>query len=155
MTRLTARTQGNRAVVVTRRFAAPPEKVWRALTENTLLRQWMATEPGELKSVEGQAVPGGSHHFVWDDQGKDMNMTATYDVLDAPTLLRYREAWPEYGFMESQVETRLKAVDGGTEMEMTITFASAEARDQAVASGMTDGMEATYANLDRLLEEQG
>lgn len=46
-------------------------------------------------------------------------------------------------------------VDGGTEMEMTITFASAEARDQAVASGMTDGMEATYANLDRLLEEQG
>jgi hypothetical protein len=37
------------------------------------------------------------------------------------------------------------------EMRMTITFATAESRDQALEVGMAEGMEATYANMDRLL----
>ena len=74
-----------------------------------------------------------------------------YDLLDAPNLIRHRETWPEYGFMESTVETRLTPAPGGTEMRMVITFPNTEARDQALSFGMTDGMEAMYANLDTLL----
>jgi hypothetical protein len=35
-----------------------------------------------------------------------------------------------------------------------VDFGSKEARDAAVATGMTDGMEQSYQGLDRLLEAQ-
>jgi hypothetical protein len=38
-------------------------------------------------------------------------------------------------------------------MEMTIVYASAEARDGALKSGMADGMEAGYARLDAIFAE--
>ena len=151
MTKLIAKSKGGRDVVVTRQFAAPPEKVWEALTDTALMRQWMTSDFGPLKSLTGEAVVDGTHHFVWDTDGKDMNMIATYDLLEPPVLIRHREAWPEYGYMESLVETRLAAAPGGTEMRMTITFATDEARDQALEVGMAEGMEATYANMDKLL----
>ncbi|TRW97231.1 hypothetical protein FNJ84_06820 [Paracoccus sp. M683] len=151
MTKLIAKAEGDRDVVVTRRFAAPPEKVWKAITDTALMRQWMTSDFGALKSLTGEAVVGGQHHFTWDNEGTDMNMIATYDLLEAPTLIRHRESWPEYGYMENHIETRLIAVEDGTEMHMVITFANAEARDQTLAVGMTEGMEATYANLDKLL----
>jgi hypothetical protein len=39
-------------------------------------------------------------------------------------------------------------------MTTAIDFGSKEARDAAVATGMTDGMEQSYQLLDRLLDER-
>lgn len=151
MTKLVAKAQGDRDIIVTRHFAAPPEKVWQAITETALMRQWMTSDFGALKSLTGSAVVGGTHHFIWDNEGADMNMIATYDLLDAPNTIRHRETWPEFDFMESVVETRLSPAPGGTDMQMTITFATAEARDQSLEFGMSDGMEAMYVTLDQFL----
>jgi uncharacterized protein YndB with AHSA1/START domain len=41
-----------------------------------------------------------------------------------------------------------------TTMVTLIDFGSKEARDAAVATGMTDGMEKSYQLLDRLLDER-
>jgi hypothetical protein len=41
-----------------------------------------------------------------------------------------------------------------TTVTSLIDFGSKEARDAAVATGMTDGMEQSYQLLDRLLDEQ-
>jgi hypothetical protein len=38
---------------------------------------------------------------------------------------------------------------------MTIRYASTEARDAALKTGMTDGMEMSFQQLDTLLAEQG
>jgi uncharacterized protein YndB with AHSA1/START domain len=43
---------------------------------------------------------------------------------------------------------------GVTTVTTLIDFGSKEARDAAVATGMTDGMEQSYQLLDRLLREQ-
>ena len=40
MTKLTIDTEGDRYVVVTRRFAAAPEAVYRAHTEPELIQRW-------------------------------------------------------------------------------------------------------------------
>ena len=40
---------------------------------------------------------------------------------------------------------------GATTMRITQTYASKEARDGAIASGMDEGMEACYKQLDALL----
>jgi hypothetical protein len=45
--------------------------------------------------------------------------------------------------------------DGGvTTVTTLIDFGSKEARDGAMATGMTDGMEQSYKLLDRLLDDQ-
>ncbi|NND43246.1 MAG: hypothetical protein HKM96_13315, partial [Boseongicola sp.] len=49
------------------------------------------------------------------------------------------------------VETRFEADPDGTLMTMTITYASAEQREAAVASGMEDGMAFSYDTLEKAL----
>ena len=44
---------------------------------------------------------------------------------------------------------------GVTTHTMTIRYASTEARDAALKTGMTDGMELSFQQLDTLLAEQG
>jgi hypothetical protein len=41
MSKMTIRTEGETDVVVTRRFAAPPEALYRAHTEPKLIQKWL------------------------------------------------------------------------------------------------------------------
>ena len=41
MSKMTLKTEGDRYVVVTRRFAAPPEAVYRAHLEPKLIQKWL------------------------------------------------------------------------------------------------------------------
>lgn len=49
-------------------------------------------------------------------------------------------------------ELTLTPVEGGTLLSIVITYPSAEVRDTVLATGMVDGMEASYARLDRELQ---
>ena len=40
MTKMTLKTEGDQHVVVTRRFAASPEAVYRAHTEPSIIQKW-------------------------------------------------------------------------------------------------------------------
>src|SRR5438552_15841795 len=46
MSKLTLKTEGDRHIVVTRRFAAAPEAVYRAHTDPALVRKWMLGPDG-------------------------------------------------------------------------------------------------------------
>lgn len=46
MSKLTLKTEGDRHIVVTRRFAAPPEAVYRAHTEPALIQKWLLGPDG-------------------------------------------------------------------------------------------------------------
>ena len=50
--------------------------------------------------------------------------------------------------------SELTEKNGVTTHKMTIHYESKEARDAAVQTGMTDGMEQGYLRLDDLLAEQ-
>jgi hypothetical protein len=45
-------------------------------------------------------------------------------------------------------ELTFKEVDGGTLVNIVITYPSTEVRDMVLASGMVDGMETSYARLE-------
>ena len=45
-------------------------------------------------------------------------------------------------------ELTLTPVEGGTLLSLVITYANAEVRDAVLATGMTDGMETSYARLE-------
>jgi uncharacterized protein YndB with AHSA1/START domain len=49
-------------------------------------------------------------------------------------------------------ELTLTPVQGGTLPSLVITYANTEMRDAVLATGMTDGMETSYARLEGLLE---
>jgi uncharacterized protein YndB with AHSA1/START domain len=50
------------------------------------------------------------------------------------------------------VSLELSEQNGVTTLVCNLTFASKEARDDAVSTGMTDGMEHSYARLDDMFK---
>ena len=53
---------GDTDVTIRRSFSHPPAKVWRALTEPSLIRQWLSPD---LTGCEMDARPGGSFRYDW------------------------------------------------------------------------------------------
>ena len=53
---------GETDVIIRRRFSHAPAKVWRALTEPALIRQWLSPDLTECRM---DPRPGGSFHYAW------------------------------------------------------------------------------------------
>jgi uncharacterized protein YndB with AHSA1/START domain len=56
---------------------------------------------------------------------------------------------------EALITVTFKEKGGITTVATLMDFGTKEARDAAVSTGMTDGMEMSYQLLDALLEERG
>ena len=66
MSKMTLKTEGDRHVVVTRRFAAAPEAVYRAHTEPALIQKWLLGPDGWTMPVcINEARPGGKIRYEW------------------------------------------------------------------------------------------
>lgn len=154
MTKMTLKTEGDRHVVVTRRFAAPPHAVYRAHTEAALMRQWMLGPEGWTMPVcISEAWPGGRLRCEWSDgQGGGFYLTGEYlEVEPEHRVVHVERMHLPDATPDNHVETRF-APDGagGTLLTMRMTLPSAEARAAMLATGMEDGMEASYARLDAM-----
>jgi uncharacterized protein YndB with AHSA1/START domain len=53
------------------------------------------------------------------------------------------------------ITVEFQEADGLTLVTTTIAFATKEDRDAGINSGMTDGMEMSYQNLDKMLTTEG
>jgi uncharacterized protein YndB with AHSA1/START domain len=157
MTRLEIETPGETQIVLRRFFAAPPALVFRAHVDAALIPLWMNIMPGwSMPVVESDPRPGGRFLFRWDDgQGGGFRIEGEYHEIDAPHRIRHVERMflPD-PTPDNAVETQFRAGDGGTHLHMTMTLPDAAARQAMLQTGMTEGMEMTYARLDALLAEQ-
>ena len=83
MSKLTLMTEGDKHVVVTRRFAAPPEAVYRAHTEPKLIQKWMLGPDGWTMPVcVCEARPGGKIRYEWaDGKGGGFYLTGEFVEL--------------------------------------------------------------------------
>jgi uncharacterized protein YndB with AHSA1/START domain len=152
--RLQVALDGDTDIILRRDFAAPPAKVWRALTEPALIRQWMWAFDWPMTVCEIDLRPGGTFRYGYTKDGPEggsFHFEGPILAAEPPHLLRHRELFNGDPSMASDVETRLEARGVGTRMTMTLRYANADARAAAVATGMTDGMEETYGKLDALL----
>ncbi|KRQ12543.1 uncharacterized protein YndB with AHSA1/START domain [Bradyrhizobium sp. USDA 4503] len=153
MSKLTLKTEGDRYVVVTRRFVAPPEAVYRAHTEPELLQKWLLGPDGWTMPVcISEAKPGGRIRYEWTDgKGGGFHLTGEYLALEPFSRIVHVERMhlPD-PTPDNHVETRF-ALDGdGTLMTMRMTLPDAETRAAMLATGMEHGMEDSYARLDRM-----
>ena len=153
----------DREVKVARSFNAPRALVYRAYTEPELLRRWLLGPPGwSMPVCEMDVRVGGTFRWRWrnEQDGNEFGFTGSFREVQAPARLVHTEAYDPGtvggGYPgEDAIVTVTFAEDGGvTTMTTLIDFGSKEAREAAMATGMTDGMEQSYQLLDGLLNEQ-
>lgn len=105
---MTTPDTSTRSVIVERHFPYPPEKVWRALTETSLIEHWLMKN--DFQPVVGRAFnlrmdpvpnwngvidcqvlavdPGRTLSYTWSTLGLESVVTFTLTPTDAGTQLR-------------------------------------------------------------------
>jgi uncharacterized protein YndB with AHSA1/START domain len=152
-----------REVKVTRSFKAPRALVYRAYTEPQLLQRWLLGPPGwSMPVCEMDVRVGGRYRWRWrnDQDGSEFGFTGTFREVQPAARLVHTEAYDPgtagdgYPGNEAIVVVTFAEEGGVTTVTTLIDFGTKEARDAAVATGMTDGMEESYQLLDRLLGDK-
>jgi uncharacterized protein YndB with AHSA1/START domain len=138
--------------------------VYRAYTEPELVQKWLLGPPGwSMPVCEMDVRVGGRYTWRWrnDQDGSEFGFAGTFREVLPPSKLVHTEAYDPgtigggYPGKEAIVTVTFAEEGGVTTVTSLIDFGSKEARDGAMATGMTDGMEQSYQLLDRLLSEQG
>lgn len=152
----------DREVKVTRSFRAPRALVYRAFTEPALVQRWLLGPPGwSMPVCEMDVRVGGRYRWRWrsDKDVREFGFAGTFREVQARSKLVHTEAFDPgtvgggYPGSEALVTVTFDEESGVTTVTSLIDFGSKEARDGAVKTGMTDGMEQSYQLLDRLLGE--
>jgi len=154
MSKLKLTTEGDTHIVVTRRFDAAPEAVYRAHTDPKLVQKWLLGPEGWTMPVcINEAKPGGKIRYEWTN-GKGAGFSLTGEYLELVPFSRIahveRMHLPD-PTPDSHVETRFDADGTGTLMTMRMTLPDTQTRAAMLATGMEHGMEASYVRLEGLL----
>src|SRR5262249_17046541 len=144
MSKLTLRTEGDRYVIVSRRFAALPEAVYRAHTETELIQKWMLGPEGWTMPVcVCEARPGGKIRFEWAaGKGGGFYLTGKFiELVPFSKIVHAERMHLPDPTPDNHIETRFEAEGTGTLMTMRMTLPDANARAAMLATGMESGME--------------
>ncbi len=148
------KTEGDQHVVVTRRFAATPELVYRAHVEPALLQQWLLGPDGWTMPVcICEPRPGGRIRYEWtNDAGHGFHLTGEFVALEPFSRIVHIERMhlPD-PTPDNHVETRFEPDGTGTLMTMRMTVPNAEVREAMLRTGMDVGMEISYARLETMI----
>lgn len=154
MSKLSLHTEGDKYIVVTRRFAAPPEAVYRAHTEPELIQKWLLGPEGWTMPVcISEPRPGGKIRYEWTNgKGGAFSLTGEYLELEPPNRIVHVERMHLPGpTPDNHVETRFDPDRAGTLMTLRMTLPDAETRAQMLATGMEHGMETSYVRLESIV----
>jgi uncharacterized protein YndB with AHSA1/START domain len=149
----------DREVRVTRTFDAPRQLVWDAHTKPELMRKWLGYDGWDMPVCDMDVRVGGKYRWQWKsrEDGKQFGFFGTFTEVNAPSKLMHDEYFDPGDIGGTMpvgdpciVSVELTEQSGVTTLVCNMTFASKEAREDAVSTGMTDGMEYSYTRLDDL-----
>ena len=132
-------TEQETVLRLTRRFAAPRERVFDAWTNPDVLRTWWAAFPTwETPTAEVDLRPGGRYRLAMRDpeSGDTHTLVGEYREIDRPERLSYTWTWegssPEMqGSEDTLVVVEFRDDGGATEVTVTHSgFDTAALRDQ-------------------------
>ena len=153
MSKLTLKTEGDRHLVVTRRFAASPEAVYRAHTEPALIQRWMLGPEGwSMPVCICEARPGGRIRYEWTNaKGGGFHLTGEFiELVPFGRIVHVERMHLPDPTPDNHVETRFEPDGSGTLMTMRMTLPDAQTRAAMLATGMEKGMEDSYVRLDKM-----
>jgi uncharacterized protein YndB with AHSA1/START domain len=153
MSKMTMKTEGYTHLIVTRRFTAPPEAVYRAHTEPELIKKWLLGPEGwSMPVCISEVRPGGKIRYEWTNgKGGGFHLTGEYLELNPYSRIVHVERMhlPD-PTPDNHVETRFDRDGEGTWMTLRMTLPDEQTRANMLASGMEGGMEASYLRLDEM-----
>jgi uncharacterized protein YndB with AHSA1/START domain len=154
MSKLTLRTEGDTHIIVTRRFAAPPEAVYRAHTDPQLIRKWLLGPDGWTMPVcINEARPGGKIRYEWTDgKGGGFFLTGEYiELVPFSRIVHVERMHLPDPTPDNHVETTFRRDGQGTLMMLRMTLPDAVTRAAMLKTGMERGMEDSYARLETMM----
>ncbi len=153
MSKLTLKTEGDTHVVITRRFAASPEAVYRAHMEPELIKKWMLGPEGwSMPVCINEAKPGGKIRYEWkSSDGRGFHLTGEFIKLEPPHRIVHVERMHlPNPTPDNHIVTTFEKEGSGTLMTMRMTLPNAAAREAMLKTGMEGGMEKSYERLETL-----
>lgn len=138
---------------ITRLVNGPRELVWRAHHEPDLIRQWMLGPDGwEMTECIAATEVGQSYRNTWAPVGDTPGEAFGFEgelLMSVPP----RRAVTTERMLGQSVETlndlNLYEEDGATLVTVLIEYPDKDTRDTILATGMVDGMESSFARLER------
>lgn len=146
-------TPSDLEIRVTRVFDAPRALIFDCHTDPALVQRWLLGPPGWTMPVcEIDLRVGGRYRYVWrsDADGSEFGFRGQYCEVAVPERVVHTE-WIDGGEGGPDAEalcTLVLTEEGGrTTLTHTMRFPTRELRDQALQSGMTEGMGSSYDQL--------
>ena len=144
-------TPTDREIRVERVFAAPRERVWRAMTDPALVVQWWG-RGNKLVIEKFEPKRGGHWRFVEHSPEGVYGFEGRFREVTPPERVVQTFEWdgmPGHVIVEHMTLEDLG--DGRTKLTIVSLFHTTEERDGMLHSGMEGGMNQSYAALDELL----
>jgi len=139
-------------VRVSRVIRGSVQDVWRAHHEPALMQRWLLGPDGWTMPVcEVATKVGERYRYEWASNDGSQRFGFEGELLESAAPYRAVTSEMMIG-MEgpgTRNEMSLIAVPGGTLLSIVITYPSKEVRDMILGTGMTAGMETSYARLER------
>jgi uncharacterized protein YndB with AHSA1/START domain len=152
-----------RTLTVTARLDAPIGKVWQVWSDPQLLQRWWGPPSYPATVLEHDLAPGGTIKYVM--TGTDGELHGGWFVVraaDPPHMLELDAGFadadgnPISEELTSEIRVALSELAGdATQMTITTTWASDEAMERALSTGMQTGMTAAVGQIDALLDLPG
>jgi uncharacterized protein YndB with AHSA1/START domain len=154
-------TPSDREVLIKRSFEASVNSVWQAYTDPALMRRWLTAMPGwSMPVCEMTTDVGGKYRWRWrNEDGQEFGFTGEMLEVELHSKIVHTQIYDpgnvggSMGDDWSVITVTFNETDGITKVATLINFASKADRDAAISTGMTDGMEMSYKQLDAVLAE--
>ena len=141
----------DREIRIERVFAAPRERVWRAMTDPALVAQWWGR--GNKVVIEKfEPVRGGHWRFVEHSPEGQHGFEGRFREVTPPERVVQTFEWDGMpGHVVVEHITLEDLGDGRTRIINVSLFHTTEERDGMLHSGMESGLNESYAALDEVL----
>ncbi len=139
-------------VRVSRVIRGSAAQVWRAHHDPALMRRWLLGPDGWTMPVcEIASQVGQRYRYEWEKEDGSQRFGFEGELLEiaAPYRAVTTEQMIGMGGPATHNELTLTPLQEGTLMSLLITYPSKELRDMILGTGMTKGMEASYARLEQ------
>ena len=149
-----------RTMTVTARFDAPIGRVWQVWSDPRQLERWWGPPMYPATVTEHDLAPGGTVAYAMTGPEGDRHRGWwRVRVVDPPHKLEFEDGFADAdGNPSPNMPTAVIRValseqpGGGTQMVVTTAWASDEAMEQMLATGMEAGMTAAVGQIDALLD---
>jgi uncharacterized protein YndB with AHSA1/START domain len=139
-------------------FDNPIDQVWKLWSDPRKLERWWGP-PGYPATVEQLVLsPGGEvTYFMTGPEGDTHRGVWQVVAVDPPRSLRFTDAFadsdgaPLEDSPVSEISVRLLEHEGGTRMEMRMTFETREDMERVVDMGTVEALEQGVSQMDILL----